>query len=125
MTDIHKTLQAVRALTAPSREVDAMIHAFVLGGTYRPTIDGSGYLIIVKGLQHGISKAALPRYTSSVDASKALMPEGQTVHIIAHADGTAGAKLGFYEPWHNAFNEAAARTAAALAAEIGKKSNAS
>jgi len=51
------------------RELDAEIHADILGGHVKEMSCGGGVLLVISGLQHGISKQALPHYTTSLDAS--------------------------------------------------------
>ena len=123
MTDLPATLKAVRALTAPSRDVaDDVLMCFgwlkqrVVSDRHGPMLETpEGYLWSMAEPR--------PDPTASVDAAAALMPEDVAVTVHIHADGTAHTAWRLSGSIENddvekGFNEATARTAAALAAKI-------
>ena len=125
MTDIPATLEAVRALTAPSRDVaDDVLRCF---GWQKNDLTWEWY--DPNGESVGDDPNNRPDPTTSVDAAKALMPEGYRIAVTTKVDGSARVSAfhdhtGWFCEAIAAFNEATARTAAALAALMAQQAGA-
>ena len=120
MTDLSALYDRLAALTALDRDVaDDVLRAW--GYTSRKGGIADYETIWRRPDGRIIPAGKRPDPTVSVDAAAALMPEGAAINTFVYADGRTRVR-GYWSgggfDWVEAFNEATARTMAAVAAKM-------